>query len=120
MFTECLSSDLSPRRALKHLERNTGYSATLLFELPLPGPRVSDKRPGNKHKSLIQREEISALRPRPLRKGTGRGRSDAHDRAHLRRYVIDRTAVKKLPDQEYVGRVHQEEDRRIEGNRLGR
>src|SRR5437016_10794974 len=33
---------------------------------------------------------------------------------------MDGTAVNKLPDQKYVGRVHEEEDPRIEGNRLGR
>jgi len=32
---------------------------------------------------------------------------------------MDGTAVNKLPDQKYVGRVQEKEDRRIEGDRLG-
>src|SRR6266436_4586734 len=50
----------------------------------------------------------------------GYNRSDAHDRAHLRRHVIDGRAVDKFPNEKYIGRVHQEEYRRVEGNRLRR
>jgi hypothetical protein len=45
--------------------------ANEIFESPLPERRVSDTRPGNTHTFLIPRKDMSALRPRPLRKGTG-------------------------------------------------
>jgi hypothetical protein len=45
--------------------------ANEIFESPLPERRVSDTRPGNTHTCLIPREDMSARRPRPLRKDTG-------------------------------------------------
>ena len=50
----------------------------------------------------------------------GGDRSDVHDPAHSRRNIIDWSGIDQLPDQEHVGRVYQEEDRRVEGYRLRR
>jgi hypothetical protein len=50
----------------------------------------------------------------------GHDRSDPHDPPHPSREVIGWIAIDKIPDQEYVGRVHQKEYGRIEGNWLWR
>ena len=47
-----------------------------------------------------------------------RGRSEIHDPAHSRRDVM--LSVNKFPNQTDVSRVDEEEDCRIEGNRLRR
>src|SRR5215467_15949958 len=44
--------------------------ANEIFESPLPEPPVSDRQPSKKHTFLVQREDISALRPQRFRKNT--------------------------------------------------
>src|SRR5712664_3004574 len=46
-------------------------------------------------------------------KAQGRDGSDAHDPARPRRDLANWSSVDELPDQAYVGRVDEEEDRRI-------
>ena len=42
--------------------------ANEIFESPLPEPPDSDRQPSKKHTFLVQREDISALRPQRFRK----------------------------------------------------
>src|SRR5439155_20500273 len=64
---------------------------------------------------IFQRDESGTAE-----KAQGYERPTAHALAHCRRDAIDATTFNELSDEQYVGRVHQEENRRIEGNRLWR
>src|SRR5438046_10329907 len=51
-------------------------------------------------------------------KAQSRDRTIAHASANSRRHVS--AGFDKFPNQQGIGHVHKEEDRRVEGNRLGR
>src|SRR6266566_2383901 len=75
-------------------KRRTRYSSCRSWSL---GFQINDQA-ANTHPQSKQR--IFQLYHRGhSEEAQGRDRSDAHDRAHLRRQVIDRTAVNQLPDE---------------------
>ena len=69
--------------------------------------------PGDRHRQGLQRYNSSRTE-----NAQGHARSEAHDPAHPSRDVINWAAINQFPNQKYVGRIHQEEGGRIEGNWL--
>src|SRR5262249_44874016 len=65
-----LAPESLPSNCLPGGEAYATSKANEIFESPLPEPPVSDRQPSKKHTFLVQREDISALRPQRFRKNT--------------------------------------------------
>ena len=79
------------------------------------GPQINDQARNTNSQSY---NRVSQRHDRgDCKKAQRRDRPQTHDPARAGQNLIRRGSVDELANQQHVGRVHQKEDRRIEGNR---
>jgi hypothetical protein len=108
-FVEVVSGAKLVRAGCAHI---TGIVASRLLAL-----RVSGERSGNNNTfpSPISGNFNATTAATP--KTHKVDRPEAHDPALVRRNLLEWSSLHELPNQGYIGGVHEEEDRGIEGNR---